>query len=126
MLTAKSLGFKLGLVTTTSREQLNICRSQNKFISNQAPIDDTFDIILDADSGFQRKPNPALYLMAMSQFGFSANQFIAFEDSLVGVQSAKAAGLEVIRVYDEYSALLLPQINQLADYSLDHWRDLSF
>ncbi|WP_163027289.1 HAD family hydrolase, partial [Pseudomonas viridiflava] len=39
------------------------------------------------------KPHPMPYLTALELLGVSADEAIAFEDSLAGVQSAHAAGI---------------------------------
>ena len=45
-----------------------------------------------------KKPDPDIYLETINKLGLSAKQCIAFEDSKSGVESALAAGLEVIYV----------------------------
>ena len=44
------------------------------------------------------KPDPALYLSALSCLNVSANQAIALEDSAHGVTAAKRAGLYCVAV----------------------------
>jgi mannitol-1-/sugar-/sorbitol-6-/2-deoxyglucose-6-phosphatase len=46
------------------------------------------------------KPDPAVYLTALRRLGLKANQAIALEDSVRGIQAAKAAGLYTIAVPD--------------------------
>jgi beta-phosphoglucomutase-like phosphatase (HAD superfamily) len=41
------------------------------------------------------KPHPELYEAAMKKMGYSRNDYLAIEDSVNGVKSAKAAGIEV-------------------------------
>ncbi|WP_416306316.1 HAD-IA family hydrolase [Neptunicella sp. SCSIO 80796] len=43
------------------------------------------------------KPDPALFLYAASQMGFSPQQCIVIEDSLVGIQAAEAANMRALR-----------------------------
>lgn len=45
------------------------------------------------------KPSPDLFLHAADQMGFKANQCIVIEDSDVGVEAARAAGMAVV-LYD--------------------------
>ena len=122
--TAKNQGFKLGLITTTPKKQLDTYRYENQHMTAQCIIDELFDIIIDADSVTKSKPNPEPYQIAISKLGGLPSEYIAFEDSLDGVQSAKSANIEVVRVHDEYSVSQRPAINALADYYLDDWRDL--
>jgi HAD superfamily hydrolase (TIGR01509 family) len=44
------------------------------------------------------KPDPSLYTLAANRLGFAPDSVIAFEDSLNGVISAKAAGLYCIAI----------------------------
>lgn len=44
------------------------------------------------------KPAPDLYLLACKKMGFAAHKSIAVEDSLVGVASAVAAGIETVGI----------------------------
>jgi HAD superfamily hydrolase (TIGR01509 family) len=44
------------------------------------------------------KPDPAAYLLALARLGVPAGACVAFEDSDVGVASARAAGVRVVRV----------------------------
>lgn len=53
-----------------------------------------------AEQEAQGKPHPAVYLGTLARLGIEAKQAIAFEDSLPGVQAAKAAGLFTIAVPD--------------------------
>ena len=61
-------------------------------------ISELFDVIITGDDVTHRKPDPEAYLLALSRLGLVAAECIAFEDSDVGVRSARAAGLAVIRV----------------------------
>jgi putative hydrolase of the HAD superfamily len=56
-------------------------------------------VIVAADGDTTRaKPQPALYLEALDVLGLSADEAIAFEDSLNGIRAAKGAGVFVVAV----------------------------
>ena len=56
-------------------------------------------VIVAADGDTTRaKPQPALYLEALDVLGLSADEAIAFEDSLNGIRAAKGAGIFVVAV----------------------------
>src|SRR5437764_11483274 len=58
-----------------------------------------WDAILTADRDASRaKPNPAMYLEALTVLGVSADEAVVFEDSPNGVAAGKAAGIFVVGV----------------------------
>ena len=87
-----------------------------------------FSVLHSADAEVEGKPNPAVYLSAMSRLGVEPNNCIAFEDSAIGVRAAKSAGARVIAVPDPADALNPGFANadvvlaSLADFSLDQVR----
>jgi sugar-phosphatase len=84
-----------------------------------------FSVLHSADAEVEGKPNPAVYLSAMSRLGVEPNNCIAFEDSAIGVRAAKSAGARVIAVPDPADASNPGFANadvvlaSLADFSLD-------
>ncbi len=54
--------------------------------------------IVSADDISQSKPNPEAYLKGIALLGLPAETIVAFEDTPVGVQAAKNAGLKCIAV----------------------------
>ncbi len=59
---------------------------------------DAVRAIVARDEVEHGKPAPDLYLKAGELLGFAAGEMLAFEDSLVGVQAAQAAGVPVVGV----------------------------
>jgi HAD superfamily hydrolase (TIGR01509 family) len=57
-----------------------------------------FDVVITGEDVTRHKPDPEAYLVATSRLGLRAEECLAFEDSDVGVASARAAGIAVIRV----------------------------
>lgn len=62
------------------------------------------DVILSAEDEPHGKPDPAVYVHAASKLGVDPRWCLAFEDSLTGVQAAKAANMYCIAVPDQLSA----------------------
>ena len=57
---------------------------------------DLIDVVVTADDVDRAKPDPAPYATACALLGVAANETVAFEDSPVGVESARQAGCWVI------------------------------
>lgn len=62
---------------------------------------DFFSSVITADDVSQVKPDPELYLVAARSLKLQPVECIAFEDSLNGIKSAKAAGIYCIAIPNE-------------------------
>jgi HAD superfamily hydrolase (TIGR01509 family) len=65
------------------------------------PFASVFPVVLTADDVANHKPAPDLYLLACERLGVAPADAVAFEDSLTGVRSARAAGLTVVAVPEQ-------------------------
>jgi HAD superfamily hydrolase (TIGR01509 family) len=88
---AKRLGLKLGIASSSSRDHI---------LSHLGPLglEPYFDSVSSSDDVEHTKPDPAVYLAALSALGVKAHQAIALEDSPNGVLAAKRAGLYCVAV----------------------------
>jgi beta-phosphoglucomutase len=57
---------------------------------------DLFAVVLSQDDVTRGKPDPQPYLLAAERLGVAASELLVFEDTDVGVASAKAAGARVV------------------------------
>jgi beta-phosphoglucomutase family hydrolase len=57
-----------------------------------------FDVLVTADDVRWGKPHPEVYLKAAAGLGLDPGACVVFEDAVVGVQAARAAGMRVIGV----------------------------
>lgn len=110
---AKSNGWKIGLVTTTAHA--NISALLGALSSEIQPSD--FDLIVDSSSVDQPKPDKAAYAFALDQLGETAADCVAVEDNVEGVQAAVAAGLTCVAFPNENTA---DQDFAAAELSVDH------
>lgn len=70
------------------------------------------------------KKKPDVYLDALHRFGVqNPVQATVFEDSPVGIVTARAAGFATVGIYDEPMAEFWPQIIQTADFASRTWQD---
>lgn len=103
----KSKGYKLALVSGSTKNQINI-------ILEQLKIKDYFDVIVSCDEITKSKPDPEGYLTAAKKLGVEPNECLVFEDAQTGVLAAKNAGMKVVGVVNVGSQDL-----SLADFVIE-------
>lgn len=97
---AKERGHKVGLVTTTSSQNV-----ASLLDALQTQIDvSAFDIVVDKSLVDDPKPSPASYLYALSELDVDAADAVAIEDNVGGVQAAVAAGIACVAFPNENTA----------------------
>jgi len=57
-----------------------------------------FRYLVSGDEVSHAKPDPEVYLKAARKLGFSPEDCVAFEDSFVGIESAKRAGMKCVAI----------------------------
>jgi HAD superfamily hydrolase (TIGR01509 family) len=89
---ARGRGWKVGLVTTTSRANVVA------LLESLAPAvtAEDFDVVVDADSVGLPKPAPDAYTFAVAALSVSPGECVAIEDNLGGVSAARAAGVPCV------------------------------
>lgn len=97
---AKARGLKVGLVTTTS--EANVAALIEALTPAVRTAD--FDVIVDASSVPQPKPDKAAYEFAVASLGEATAGCVAVEDNLDGVRAAVAAGLPCVAFPNENTA----------------------
>lgn len=120
----KEKGYILAIASTTSRHCIDIYTTQNKNIIEKANLEDIFNIILTKDDVKAKKPNPEVYQKIMQKFNVKPEECLIIEDALIGVEAAKNAGIEVAVMYDKYADGDREQINRMADYKFDNFKQL--
>lgn len=84
-------GKKLAIVTNSRRAKVT------QFLQKQG-VSDVFDIIITCDDVQNRKPHPEVYELALKRLGGNADNSVAIEDSVIGLCSAREAGLRYMLV----------------------------
>ena len=97
---AKSKGWKVGFVTTTSTKNVSALLEA---LSPQLTAGD-FDVITDVSSVETPKPDKAAYVLALRDLGQAPGECVAVEDNVGGVQAAVAAGVPVVAFPNENTA----------------------
>jgi HAD superfamily hydrolase (TIGR01509 family) len=86
---ARAAGLKLAIASTTSPQNVESLLEAS-FGSDALGW---FSVIATGDVVPSKKPAPDIYTFALERLGVASQRAIAFEDSEIGVRSAKAAGL---------------------------------
>ncbi|MDR1420790.1 MAG: beta-phosphoglucomutase [Treponema sp.] len=68
------------------------------FILKRLGIADLFDAIIDGTQTSRAKPDPEVFLLCAKALKLPPACCVVFEDSLAGIQAAKAGGMRVIAV----------------------------
>jgi len=80
-----------------------------------------FEVILDESFVSRGKPNPEIYLKTAMALNLPSDQCIVIEDSLSGIEAAKAAGSRVIAITTTHTIPEFPPV----DLVIDDFRGLS-
>jgi beta-phosphoglucomutase family hydrolase len=83
----------LPMAIATSGIQPNI-----DFLFENIPIEKYFKAVVNSSHIKKGKPDPEIYLKAALLLDVSPKNCLVFEDAVVGIKSAKAAGMKVIAV----------------------------
>ena len=89
--------FPLAIASGSFREEI-------EYILGGAGLLHHFTAIVGAADAPKSKPHPAPYLEAARRLGADPLQCVAIEDSMWGLDSARAAGMRTIAVTNSYSA----------------------
>ena len=118
------LGKTLVIATTTKRANMDIYRSLNDNIRKKAPLDRYFTAIYTREDVSSIKPSPEVHEKLMADLGLTKEDCFIFEDSLAGVEAAKAAGIPVGVIYDRYSEGDREKLRDMGDFRYDSWQDV--
>jgi HAD superfamily hydrolase (TIGR01509 family) len=97
---ASDAGARLAIATTTGRANVNA------LLSRQLGTDwsGTFAAVLCAEDAPLKKPHPQVYMLALQRLALQPHEAIAVEDSPNGLNSARAAGMQVLLIRSAYFA----------------------
>lgn len=117
----KEKNFILAIASTTRKSNMDIYRTKNTNIINKAKLDEYFSVIYTREDAKEIKPSPEIYLKVIETLKVKKEDCLIFEDSLIGIESAKNAGIACVAIYDKYSDMDREQINKLSDYQLNDY-----
>jgi HAD superfamily hydrolase (TIGR01509 family) len=91
----QQVGVPLALASSSSRRIVDHTLRALGFES-------AFAATIAGDEGRPAKPDPAIYLVAAACLGVDPERCVAIEDSVPGMQSARAAGMKVVGIRNRY------------------------
>ena len=117
----RDCGLTLAIVSTTKRSNLEIYRRVNRNILEKAPLDDYISAFYTREDAREIKPSPEIYGKVLGELGLSPADCLVFEDSLVGVEAANRAGIQVAVMYDSHADHERPQLEAQSDYQFQSY-----
>lgn len=120
----KEKGFILALATTTGSNAIKIYKTYNKNIINKAKLDDMFSVIYTKEAVKEVKPNPEVHHKILEKLNVNPEECLVVEDSIIGVEAANNAGIEVAVIYDKYNDRNRNEIEKLSQYHFDNFNEM--
>jgi beta-phosphoglucomutase len=87
----KAAGYRIAVCSNSIRQSLEL-------MMQRAGLDRFIDVMLSNEDVAKPKPDPEMYLTAMSRLGLEPDQCIIVEDNEHGIRAAKASGARVLVV----------------------------
>ena len=114
---------KIPCVIGSSTDRLNL-----EVVLKEAGIDQFFDQFVSAEDVTIGKPDPEVFLKGAEKIGIKPERCVVFEDALVGIEAAHAAGMKVVAVATSHPAEKLGEadrvVNRLDELSVEEIRNL--
>ncbi len=107
----------ISMAVATSAPKVNL-----DFVLDKLHIRHFFEVLIDESFVKNGKPDPEIYRITAQQLNIAPENCIVFEDSVFGIQSAKANGMKVIGITTTFSS---EQIN-FADLVIGSFSEINF
>jgi beta-phosphoglucomutase len=118
----KDAGIRTAVATSAPVENLD-------FVMDALNIRHYFDALLNESMVKHPKPDPEIYQKAMAMLGVEPADSVIFEDSMTGIQAAKASGASVVGVAttqspDELAPFVDDVIQDFTEMTIDHLKGI--
>lgn len=114
----KEQGIKVGIGTSNSHQLTKAALEAHGIMED-------IDCILTSNEVPNGKPEPDIYLKTAERLGVQPQECMVFEDIPNGMLAAKAAGMKVCAVEDEFSVELRERKRALADYYITSFAEIT-
>ncbi len=89
-------GYRTALITNNVAEFADGWRAM-------IPVDDLFELVVDSSAVGMRKPDPAIFQVALDELGLGAAEAVFLDDAPGNVAAAEALGMRAILVEDDHA-----------------------
>lgn len=96
-------------------------RSEVEYILAKIKLTSYFDLLVTGDDLDASKPDPAPYLLALSQLNLNPQECLAIENNPVGITAAKEAKVQVVGISNLYP---LHMLQRQANWTVDDFLDI--
>lgn len=120
----KEKGFKLAIATTGRVHAMEQYTKYNRKIIEKANIVELFDIVYSQENVQKMKPNPEIHFKILEDIGIKPEEALIVEDSLIGVEAANNANIEVAVIYDKTADKDREEINKLSQYQFNDFNEM--
>lgn len=110
--TLKSCGCSLNVLTASPHKMLDPCLERNGIYG-------LFDNVWSCDDFNTTKSDVQIYKRAIGQIGGKESDTAFFDDNVVAVKTASAAGLYTVGVYDESGGEFTEQLKENSDLYIE-------
>lgn len=120
----KQKGYILAIATTTNEHAIEIYKNFNKNIIKKAKFEDVFSVIYSKNDVAKIKPDAEVHYKILEKLNVKPEECLIVEDSLVGIEAANNANIEVVAIYDKYSDCDREEINKLSQYQFANFSEM--
>jgi len=103
---------RLGITTSAMQAEIRI-------VLERFALDGIFHSIVTNEDVTHHKPHPEPYLLCSERLGIAPENCVVFEDSVTGIEAAKAAGMRVIAFTSTFPAEALSSADAVIDSLAD-------
>lgn len=111
----KNAGYKCAVVTSSNDKKMANVFNRHPMFKSQ------YDTIITADDITLSKPNPQCFLLAAERLGVKPEECAVFEDSIHGLNAARAAGMFVVGVATSNPYNI---VKEMSDIIINDFKDI--
>lgn len=120
----RDCGFLTAVATTTKRRNVDVYSGENEGMREEGVLYDLFDAVVTREDVEEIKPSPECHETLMRRFGVRPEETLVLEDSLIGLDAARRAGLAVGIIDEPHNDAERAELNEKADFTFGGWPEL--
>lgn len=120
----KEKGYTLVIASSTNDFVMEYYKKENQNIIKKAKLQDIFTLIYTKGDVKELKPNPEVHYKILQKLNVRPEECLIVEDSLIGVEAANRANIDVATIYDKHSDMYRKEINELSQYQFKDFEEM--